>query len=326
MSAITILTLAHDDADGRTVLAVAPGKGMNVVGIAHAPSRLDRALPLLEPVDMASFSMRPTSFGMPVLGPTPGRVGEGQSGLFTFHGRQYRIRPARHGFLRDLEWEVERLADAFLQARVSVRPSGGKDEFPFEFSATYEVTVGAARARATIVVENTGDRIQPINLGWHPYLHKPGPVRVTLPAQSVWQLDGRHEPTPTGVLLPVSGRTDFRKGRVLDASEHWDDVFTGLDAAGGDCECSATDVSRSTRRWLRFALARTGIGRPLRHVQLFTPVGREAICIEPLSCPPDAINLRERGHGAADVCEVTPGERVAFSVEVGIDAGPPRAG
>ena len=120
-------------------------------------------------------------------------------------------------------------------------------------------------------------------------------------ANSFWELDGEEEPTPTGATILVKGTSDFRNGRVLN--EHWDDIFTGIEVAKEEsmivastqeetvvpCQ-GAQDKKVTVER--KVVLPQTGADRlPIRHIQLYTPPGRETICLEPLSCPPNAVNL-----------------------------------
>ena len=58
----------------------------------------------------------------------------------------------------------------------------------------------------------------------------------------------------------------------------------------------------------------------IRHLQLYTPPGRPAISLEPLSCPPNAINLWSKGCEGIDLCELEPGEDATFRISVFVDA------
>src|SRR4029077_3097168 len=77
---------------------------------------------------------------------------------------------------------------------------------------------------------------------------------------------------------------------------------------------SGRDVDATIRRALSFATTSSGERQPLRHVQLFTPPGRRAICIEPMSAPPDAVNLNSAGHGNVDLCELPHGGIVKYEL------------
>ncbi len=190
------------------------------------------------------------------------------------------------------------------------------------------VTVSPGRVDLETTIRNTSSIVQPVNIGWHPYLHRSSGAEVHLPARSVWMLDRQAEPTPTGQILPVCGRSDFARGRRLTDGEHWDHVFTDLISdESGRCKAwvddAPTDYTLSgreprCRRWVEFDVS-GATGRPIRNLQLFTPGGRNAICLEPLSAPPDAINLLAAGHPDADVCVLEPGESARFAMGIGID-------
>jgi galactose mutarotase-like enzyme len=166
-------------------------------------------------------------------------------------------------------------------------------------------------------------------VGWHPYFYRTGACTVHLPASARWELNAESEPTPTGGLAAVSGKDDFRHSRVMGTDEHWDETFTGLPAGPVSCWTEElvpllTTTGRTTRvrvrrlvNWVAGEMA--GGPEPMRHVQLYTPPSRNAICIEPLSAPPDAINLHARKHPQANVCELAPGEEVTYACEMRIE-------
>jgi galactose mutarotase-like enzyme len=60
--------------------------------------------------------------------------------------------------------------------------------------------------------------------------------------------------------------------------------------------------------------------RPIRHVQLYTPPGRNAICLEPLSAPPNAVNLAARNNAHADLCELAPTAQALFEMRIRMEA------
>jgi len=325
----TVCFLDHRDDVGRTTVIVAPQWGANVIGFAYQQKDWAWPIPILEAVDPATIAMKPTSYGMPILAPTPGRVGRNQSGVFTYRGRRYNVKPARHGFLRNLLWAVAEQDETSVSCVVDVNPPvvpAEGEAFPFDFRAVYDVEVGPGALSCKLRLINTGQSTQPLNVGWHPYLHSTGPCTVRIPARSRWELDGEQEPTPTGEIREVAGPDDFRDGRSLGPNEHWDDVFTDLSSEEGHVSCwlegdaavLAKDGKQLTYRVRRGINMDTPSGRvrPLRNVQLFTPQGRQAISLEPLSAPPNALNLLAEGHERADVCEVEPGEEVVFELTV----------
>ncbi len=325
--------LTHRSETGVTRAAVAPAWGAAVVALTVQQTDWSWPVPVLEAVDPATLAVKPTSYGIPLLAPTPGRTGRDQSGRCTYGGEEYRLVPPRHGFLRDLEWQVDRRSAEAIVCAVEVRPDGpgpGRHGFPFQFRAEHEVRLTEGELRSTVRLTNTGDRVQPLNVGWHPYLHRAGECTVRVPAAGRWQLDGRPEPIPTGRVVAVTGADDFRAGRPLRPDERWDDVFTDLGPDHGIVECWIEErtalATRSgmagfrLRRFVRFAADGDGERRPVRHVQLYTPPGRPALAIEPLSAPPDGLNLLAAGNPRADVCELEPGASAAFEIAVGLEA------
>lgn len=99
-----VLTNRHDT--GVTSAVVAPEWGANVVGLTFQAHDWAGPIPILEAVDIATIAAKPTSYGVPILAPTPGRVGRNQNGRFRYQGKDYCISPTRHGFLRNLPWWI----------------------------------------------------------------------------------------------------------------------------------------------------------------------------------------------------------------------------
>lgn len=325
--------LSRTDEIGTTSAVLIPALGANVIALSYLPRGWRWPIPVLESVDLASVLRSPTSYGMPLLAPTPGRVGQDQSGRFCYHGQQYRISPSRHGFLRDLPWRVLSRAEDSITCDIEITPSvnaGVIDAFPFRFHAEHHVQLGAGSLRSRVRVCNKGEWSQPINVGWHPYLHRCSECIVRIPASMRWKLDDHTEPVPTGELVSLKSDEDFSEGHRVKSDESWDDVFTGIMDENGTARCwleesvlvttvGGTLERTAVRRFVEVATeGSTAEHRAIRHVQLFTPRGRNAISIEPLSCPPDAINLLANGHKRSDVCELSPGQECYFDIVVGV--------
>jgi galactose mutarotase-like enzyme len=206
--------------------------------------------------------------------------------------------------------------------------------FPFKFHAKYHIEVTARALRCRLRIQNTGERVQPIDVGWHPYLHRSGPCVVRLPARGRWEFDKEREPAPTGRILEVGRDDDFREGRLVNTDEHWDDVFTGLLDEAGIASCWVEETTpvplkkgppaptRIRRTVSMIANSGPDSPRTIENVQLFTPPGRNAISIEPLSAPPNAINLLNLKHERANVCELNPEEDVVHEIIIGLETEP----
>lgn len=334
---VHIHILTHRDQEGVTTAAVAPAWGANVLALSFRASDWTWPVPVLESADIATLATAPTSFGMPILGPTPGRVGRNQSGRMIYHGKAYRLFPTRHGFLRHLAWKVGHSATNALTCSVDVEAQQAKRDygFPFQFHAEYNILLAAANLRSRLRFTNTGNEIQPLALGWHPYFHCSGECRVRIPASARWRLDNASEPTPTGELLAVDGQDDFRSGRLVSEREHWDDVFTDLAGEEGVSASwveeittilkeDGTEISARLRRFVKVPTGEgQGTAQPIPNLQLYTPRSRRAIALEPLSAPPNALNLLSQHHEKASVCELTPGASAVFQVVVGLEVAAP---
>lgn len=328
------IDLVCQDDSGLTRASIAPTWGANVIAISYQAAEWSYPAPILEPVDPSALSASPSSYGIPILAPTPGRVGKNQSGEFTYRGKNYRIKPTRHGFLRHKSWKIQQFDSDHLICRTSVDVTNSpesKDFFPFHFNATASFQVSPAKLTCRVTLENTAQYIQPLDLGWHPYFYQLGNHVVQIPAGLVWELDSEQEPTPTGKTQEVTGLYDFRSGRQIDSSEHWDHIFTGLDLAGDEAHCYLEEVfpvelnsgiSKNVRirknLWVTTEHP-SGSVLPFNNIQLYTPAGRRAIALEPLSAPPDAINMHSRQMTDC-LSEVAPGEKVTFTLVLQIVA------
>jgi aldose 1-epimerase len=323
--------LVREDAEGTTSAVIAPSWGANVLAVSMQHPDLAWPLQLLESMDIATIALKPTSYGVPLLAPTPGRVG-GNPPRFVFEGQAYTAVPARHGFLRNREWETTESSPDTVACALDVAPKDAPaGAFPFELKARYEVRLVPGGFRAVLRFTNQSARRQPLAVGWHPYLFRSPSCSLHIPAAARWESSGDDEPTPTGRIVRVSGEDDFRSMRSLGADEHWDETFTDLPEGPVSCWTEEVTPLRThnggkvmarIRRVVAFdAGAGAGQSRtsPLRHVQLYTPPARQAICIEPFSAPPDAINLLAAGNPRADVCVLAPGEEVGYEAEFRIE-------
>jgi len=238
-----------------------------------------------------------------VLVPWPNRVG-GASWSHAGVRQELEVtEPKRgnaiHGLVRREHWTVAEEAEGLLTLAVEIGETQGWP-FPFRTSVGYEL--GQDGLTVTHTVHNIGGEEMPFGVGTHPY-PRPGEVDVddcvlTLAASMVLPVD-QETMVPTGKPLSVDGtELDFRGGRPLRAVE--------LDTAFGGCEPGDDGL-------IRHSVTHDGGGVEVwaepcfAWVQVFTPpefpgkAGR-AVAIEPMTCPPDALN------SGTDLITVAPGE------------------
>jgi aldose 1-epimerase len=242
-----------------------------------------------------------------VLVPWPNRVG-GATWSHAGVRRQLEVtEPARgnaiHGLVRREAWTVaEHGGDTVLLA-VEV---GELQGWPFPFRTTVRYTLAGEDdgygLTVSHTVHNTGNEEMPFGVGTHPY-PRPGNTDVddcvlTLAARTVLPVDPETM-IPTGKPQSLEGTDlDFRGGRRLRGVE--------LDTAFGDCEPGADGI-------IRHSVTHAGGGvevwaqASFGWVQVFTPgefpgKGARAVAIEPMTCPPDALN------SGTDLITVEPGD------------------
>jgi aldose 1-epimerase len=238
-----------------------------------------------------------------VLVPWPNRVG---GATWSHAGMRQQLEvtePARgnaiHGLVRHETWTVAERGDASLTLAVEVGEQQGWP-FPFRTTITYALTDGGLAVTHTVY--NAGNEEMPFGVGTHPY-PRPGGTDVddcvlTLAAGSVLPIDPETM-VPTGKPQSLDGTDlDFRTGRPLRGVE--------LDTAFGDCvpgddglvHHSVTYDGGGVEVWAEECFG---------WVQVFTPgefpgKGARAVAIEPMTCPPDALN------SGTDLITVAPGE------------------
>lgn len=222
-----------------------------------------------------------------VLVPWPNRVA---GATWTHDGTVRRLEvtePARgnaiHGLVRREPWTVTTHEADEISMAIDVAGAPG---WPFPFSTTISYALDDGGLTITHGVTNRGDQEMPFGIGTHPY-PRPGNVDVddcelTLAASTVLPVD-QDTMIPNGNPADVTGtHFDFRGGRALRGVE--------LDTAFGGCEPGADGLIRHT-----VGDVAVWADPCFRWVQVFTPAefpgkGARAVAIEPMTCPPDALN------------------------------------
>lgn len=273
---------------------------------------------LYAPPGFESGTLRPSSGGIPILFPFPGRL---RGTRFDWEGRHYEI-PASdgrgnaiHGFVHTRPWRLlERERNRFTAAFQAWRDDPTlKSQWPADFQLTVTYELAPTMLRATIQVENPGETPLPCGLGLHPYFRIPlggssaADCVVRLPVTSRWEL---REMLPTGQKLPLDDPPRWHAGQPFGALR-LDDVFGDLVFEEGLAAASLSDPQSGHTITCRFDAA-------FRECVVYTPPHREAICIEPYTCVPNAAELASRGIDAG-LRIVPPGERFTahFQIEVG---------
>jgi len=245
----------------------------------------------------------PSRSGFPILFPFPNRIRDGR---FVFKGREYQLpkndstsKNGIHGMAPRRPWEIvsTSVADdhAVITGRFSLSPMlmGPEWNWPGQGTLTIRYELTRTTLHMSIVVENTGHDDLPFGLGFHPYFRHPDAVdgsinNVTLiaPIQTLWET---HDGLPTGRKVPAPSELQFGADAPIGtrtADTLYADVRPTNDRETFFGELSVPNASRK--------LTMT-TSTNFRDLVLFTPVHRQAVCIEPYTCATDAVHLEEQG-------------------------------
>ncbi|WP_051640118.1 aldose 1-epimerase family protein [Cellulomonas sp. URHE0023] len=237
-----------------------------------------------------------------LLFPWPNRV---RSGRWEHDGVQHQLEVnepelgnANHGVVRDATFLVDSAGAECVTVSTVVEPRPG---YPFEVSLSTTYTADEAGVRVDHTIQNRSAQPAPVALGTHPY------VRVgTAPVRDLrlTVLATRHLPVDAA-LIPVRDEqvdesVDLRGGQLL-AGRELNACYHGLEAVGETYRhVLAASDGRAVELWT---------DRSFAYVQVYVtgvfpdPVlgTVEAIAVEPMTAPPDALNS---GRG---LCWLAPG-------------------
>lgn len=236
---------------------------------------------------------RPSGSGIPILFPFPGRIADG---IFDWQGEQYKVDSddgrgnAIHGFVHTRAWTATQLSDNSVRGvfRASEVDETILDQWPADFELTVDYTL-EDRALISKFTMRSFESPLPSGLGLHPYFRIPlsgsTPVELKAPLVERWPLENMN---PTGQRESVE--LDFAGGIAVNNLE-FDDVFTCDEIPIADGGQSGRFMALLTLDQRRLVVE---YDRDFRFCVLYTPPHREAICIEPYSCVPNAIRQTEQ--------------------------------
>ncbi len=305
-----------EDRAARAEAWIAPDLGFNAYHFAVEQGEHEAAI-IDPPPTLADLREDPSAYGLPVLFPFPGRIPDGR---LSFRGRPYQLEARTpsianmHGFVLDRPWEViasgtSEHDGAILVGRFeSARFPELAGQYPsaFRLDLTYRLRAWTLTVEAR--AENVGKEPLPLGYGLHPYLHAPidhgssaGGCVIEVPVTRRWELS---DLVPTGRLLPLE--EDLAAGVSLEGRSY-DEVYTGLLVTQGASRAVLSDTGRR--------LATVVEADPqFKDWVVYTPP-RPAVCFEPWTCIPNAINLQERGIDSGLIV-LEPGEWRSWRVRI----------
>jgi len=294
--ALECLTLT--DAESGSVARVLVGSGFNCFQfqVPHAGRLVDV---VAAEEGFESGTLRPTRSGIPVLFPFPGRL---RGMTYRWRNRTYdlsgRARDdgngnAIHGFVFDRPWRVLEGSDRRVvgQFQGSVDDPAARHLWPSDYRITLTYELSGSELVFRAFLENPGDDDLPCGLGIHPYFalplggESPESCRITVPIELHWEAA---ESLLTGRKMPVPREGSLASGQDFGGMQY-DDVYRLVEAADGEWH-RAEIFDPGSRRTLAIEFEQV-----FPECVVFTPPRRPAVCVEPYSCVPNALELADRG-------------------------------
>jgi aldose 1-epimerase len=268
----------------------------------------------------ASGGERPSGSGIPLLFPFPGRIAGAR---YKFGGKDYTLEPgdphgnAIHGFVLNRPWRVVEQEGA----RVVGEFEASKDDpailkhWPADFRLRVSYELHGRALLSEISYSNTGAGAPlPCGFATHTYFRLPlaegGDPEVTMvevPVDQYWELA---DMIPTGQQLPVTPEQRL-DGKLALGGRAFDTVFTGITADQSGIERTALTDPNSGRRVVQT------FDSSFRECVVYTPPHRQAICMEPYTCVPNAMQLHTQGIETG-LQILQPGEALATTVQIAV--------
>lgn len=236
----------------------------------------------------------PSRCGIPLLFPFPNRIAAGK---FSWNGKEYQLPVAKpgahfiHGLCLDRPWRVIEQTENSVtgEFQLSRDAPDRLSLWPADFiiQCTYLVRGNTLKSRFTF--KNPDSQPLPWGFGTHAYFKLPltdgsSPEHCVLsaPVYQKWPLENF---IPTGKTVPAE--IDLPDG-VYYTTVKLDDVFTDLRPEGDSLDCVIMDEGSGYQ-------VVQACDKNFRELVIYTPPDRAAVCMEPYTCPTDAINLEAKG-------------------------------
>ena len=286
----TVPTIELEDRNASTLVVVAPSRGAIVThfrvptaavrGHGRVPGELagDRDVLYLDESTL-SDPTKNVRGGIPVLFPTPGKL---RDDTWSRDGKSGRL--PQHGFARNVAWKVIAPAEIGSDpiatkgaASITMRLTGEdlapetRAQWPWAFVVDMTVSLIGRTLRLEQRFENRSDTPMPFGAGFHPYFQ----VAQASKKATTIETDARH---------------------AFDNVKKENVTLKGIDLSAQELDLHLLDHS-VTHSGLRIpgggAVQLRGSPEYMRWV-LWTLGGRDFVCLEPWTCPADAMNTGER--------------------------------
>ena len=179
-----------------------------------------------------------------------------------------------------------------------------------------ETTLSHTAFEMTVTARNTGPRLLPMGVGWHPYFVLPGgdrqEVRLHIPAELRAVMNNYDDTFTTGRRVAVQGSDyDFSDpdGRAL-GDQYLDDNFSSLTRDG-----EGRSVSEMIDPAANYGLRLITLSPQIKSIQVYAPPQKNFVAIEPQFNLPDPYN-RTWGNADTGMVLLQPGQSVSWRVRL----------
>ena len=294
-----------------------PGRGMNMFQMtANVPGKGEIPLILAPSVEEAAQRMTGSgadkwanvshTFGGAFLIPYANLVGgevsaDGQHLTASWHGRSLTLpanatgrdpanpRRSLHGLINGAgftDLKTRTIPDG--QEETAILHGGDfEGQWPSSTDLSFTLTLTGTAVDIRIRATNVGKEDEPMSIGWHPYFAIPSgdrsQARLRLPADTVMEAK---DAIPSGRLLPVDGTPfDFRapNGIAMGSVDYNNNLSTFHRTQRG-IDAEVIDPASN------YGLHVESLSPEIKTVQIFAPVSRPFIAVEPQFNFPDPFN------------------------------------
>jgi aldose 1-epimerase len=315
------------DKESEAEAHIVPGIGANCVG--WSVTKNGQSYEVIEhPRTPPELKSNKFKAGIPVLWPFPGRV---RNARYNFEDQEYHLPITDkggihhiHGIVINAAWRVKDrgASDEGAFVELVIEPDDLAEDmrsgYPFDFLLTLRQTLSGSTLIYDLQVDNrSADKALPFGYGLHPYFQAPLAVTekvpdrthldVHIPAAKRWPAEGG---LPGGAPEPLQPQDDFQQWRPL-GSNPFDHMYGEIKFDGEYSVAGFRDSGVGLEVLVK-------ADRQFHDWVLFTQPNRPSLCIEPYTCPPNAINFKEEGLDDSHLLILQPGGkwqgRVVFEV------------
>lgn len=255
-------------------------------------------LDFVESIDSAEILENDHWFRNFWLMPYPNRT---KAGIYEFDGKEHHLEMsthdtnhALHGFFYELWAEDINVTKDSDNVEISIDHIYQADQpgYPFPFDTTIKYQIEAEGIfNIQITIMNTGERVMPFGLGWHPYFKLDQNLsELTVSSGPLLNIILDKLSIPTGEEVLIEDTRDM-------ASAKWDHCF------------------KYQKEPYKYAIESDNYrltisqGEDFQYLQIFTP-GRDSIAVEPMTCGVNALNTKE------GLIVLKPGESKSYRLTV----------